>query len=61
MKQAYEKEIDELKQAKADAEAELVETKVNLTTAESKNKENNIKITSQAKEIETLKRELAKT
>ena len=61
MKEAYEKEINELKSAKTDAEAELVETKVNLTSAEAKNKENNLKIASQTKEIDTLKKELAKT
>lgn len=61
MKEAYEKEIAELKSAKTDAEAELVETKVNLTSAENKNKENNQKIASQGKEIDTLKKELAKT
>ena len=44
MKQAYEKEIEDLKSAKLDAEAELAETKVNLTSAEVKNKENSLKI-----------------
>ena len=61
MKQAYEKEIDNLKSAKTDAEAELQETKVHLTSAESKNKENNIKLATQTKEIDNLKKELAKT
>lgn len=61
MKQAYEKEIEELKSAKLDAESELAETKVHLTTAEAKNKENNLKVSNLTKEVDTLKKELAKT
>ena len=61
MKQAYEKEIEELKSAKLDAESELAETKVHLSTAEAKNKENNLKVSNLTKEVDTLKKELAKT
>ena len=44
MKEAYEKEIAELKAAKISAEAELAEVKERMQTAESKNKDNAAKI-----------------
>ena len=39
MKENYEREIDELKTAKLEAETELREVKVHLSSAEAKNKE----------------------
>ena len=44
MKQQYEKEIEELKSAKTDAENCLQETKADLKSVEQKNKENTIKV-----------------
>lgn len=44
MKEAYEKEIAELKAAKISAETELGEVKERMLTSESKNKENAAKI-----------------
>lgn len=60
MKAQYEKEIDELKTAKLDAEQELKEVKVHLSSAEAKNKDLAVKMGQQTKEIETLKKELVR-
>jgi len=60
MREQYEKQINELTTGKNDAEAELKEVKVHLASAENKNKEQTIKITQQTKEIDTLKKELAR-
>lgn len=60
MKEAYEKQINELTAAKTNAENELSDTKVTLTGMEARAKEHVVKLTQQTKELENLKKELAR-
>ena len=60
MKEEYERQILALTSAKQEAEQELKETKVHLQSAESKGKEAAIKVVQQTKEIDVLKKDIAK-
>jgi len=60
MKENYEREINELKSAKLEAETELREVKVHLKSSEAKCNDQSSKLVQQTKEIDTLKKELAR-
>ena len=60
LKDEYEAKISSLTTAKTEAEAEARENKEKVAGLESKNRDQATKITSQTKEIENLKKDLAK-
>lgn len=60
MREEYETQISQLTTAKQTAETEVKEYKTQLTTSEARNKEQALKLSQQNKEIETLKKDLAR-
>ena len=60
MKAAFQKEISELTSAKLEAETELKEVKAGVSSLESKNREQAQKLTSVTKELESLKKDMAR-